>query len=30
MCFFGLKGQLDLAQGKVEGGTNRNAALGIG
>jgi hypothetical protein len=26
--FSGLKGQYNLAQGKIEGGTNRNVALG--
>jgi len=28
MCFSGLKGQYNSAQGKVEGGTIRNVALG--
>ena len=30
ICFSGLKGQYNSAQGKVEGGTIRNVALGMG
>jgi len=30
MIFFGLKGQNIIAQGRVSGGTIRNAALGKG